>query len=736
MWNVKKIVPLLLALLPVLSISSLHAQEGMWIDYSLDGFGSGAYMYDCGDGCCAYTRANSQYVLIFDVEIADWLKADLGSVRVFNDLLSEGSVVLGWSQDLLFGYSAITSNWDTIPCEGTVLRENNSQLFRSYGCSDSIAFFVTDEKFYVFDARIGSWKEYEYDCPDDFTSGMFYPQDDCIILVLKTSDAYGLLKNVAYSAHTASFNQTEHGCHVVRTDYNHGYCAIRDLTGFGDEYHMIGYSAFDNQFDWISYTTAGNENGVLYYVSDIEADMVTAYTVGFRTLVSPSEQVKAKFYGYSTILGEWNTAEYDIDWDTERYYGSGYLGGRYTLDHSLEQESEKWRFYFYSADNGLFEKINTDLVYTSTTSSFTLGGSVFGVFDADKAWGYNPITRTGKLVNLEYENSKYFYSGEDYVTLSRYDSQSDLMKMYFYNGENNRWQSKEVSKNMNNVKLITPHVFLFDEGNEDDLVIYSSFRDTIMILDFDEDVSYRLHGNILYAGSGGHSLLLNAEDCNMYEKNFEFTDFGMGTEAAAFYDKESRTLHGFTTLSNKWTTKTIDEEPYTSRISGQIGFASAWYNGSNMGKIFAYNGFGDSWVELIPEGSHVVWAMGKRTGMVVRDNYLYAFHPYDTSAVQSIDRMEAPSSLDFGKNYPNPFSDYTTIDVELDKPAWVIVKVYNTMGSEVCSLVDTWKPAGKFSITWDGEDSNHRHVSPGIYYYHIIAGPSRICGKMLRFKDF
>jgi hypothetical protein len=256
-----------------------------------------------------------------------------------------------------------------------------------------------------------------------------------------------------------------------------------------------------------------------------------------------------------------------------------------------------------------------------------------------------------------------------------------------------------------------------------------------MTLDFDANVMYRLHGNLIYASTDNRSLVLNAEDCSISEKNIEFNQQGMGPEAAAFHDKENKTLYGYTTLSNQWTTKVIEDEPYTSFIRGQIGLASAWYMGSNMGKIYAYNGFADSWVELIPEGTHVVLALGNKTALVARDNYLYAFHPYDTSAVNAIDSEKTVGNFEYGRNYPNPFSDFTRIEYHLAQPTQVVLKIFNAMGQELCTLVDACKPAGKWSVTWDGRDSSHQPVPPGIYYYQLNAGPSMVFCMMIRASD-
>jgi len=246
----------------ILSVD-MYAQDGRWVAYSLDGIGSGPIYHDCGDGVIGYAPANSQYVLIFDIRTGEWKLVDLGSTQTFDYLETQGNVLLVRSEDLLFGYSSSLGVWDTIHYEGTVYMDLSSQLFQSYGCSDSLAFYLTDQQFYVFDGSLGSWQQYDYGYNEDYTGGYFYPKNDCIILVLLKDDFFAGIMNVVYSSHTQTFNKLDDGCSIHQPVYDHGYAGYHDRAGDGKEFLLIGYSAFDNQFDVIPYTTGENETGIL-----------------------------------------------------------------------------------------------------------------------------------------------------------------------------------------------------------------------------------------------------------------------------------------------------------------------------------------------------------------------------------------------------------------------------------------------------------------------------------------
>jgi len=65
-------------------------------------------------------------------------------------------------------------------------------------------------------------------------------------------------------------------------------------------------------------------------------------------------------------------------------------------------------------------------------------------------------------------------------------------------------------------------------------------------------------------------------------------------------------------------------------------------------------------------------------------------------------------------NYPNPFSDATTISYTLPEAGKVTVEVYNNMGMKVKSLISETQEAGVHNINFSASDAK-----PGVYFYHI-----------------
>ncbi len=76
-----------------------------------------------------------------------------------------------------------------------------------------------------------------------------------------------------------------------------------------------------------------------------------------------------------------------------------------------------------------------------------------------------------------------------------------------------------------------------------------------------------------------------------------------------------------------------------------------------------------------------------------------------------------PTAYTLAQNYPNPFNPSTTITYSLPKAANVSLRVYNTLGQLVATLVDERKESGYYQAAW-----NASNVPSGIYFYQLQAG--------------
>ncbi len=82
---------------------------------------------------------------------------------------------------------------------------------------------------------------------------------------------------------------------------------------------------------------------------------------------------------------------------------------------------------------------------------------------------------------------------------------------------------------------------------------------------------------------------------------------------------------------------------------------------------------------------------------------------------------QIPKQFAVSQNYPNPFNPETMINFEIPKSCQVVIKIYNTVGQEVKTLVNEKRDAGFYQISWDGIDNLGNKVGSGIYLYQLKA---------------
>jgi len=78
--------------------------------------------------------------------------------------------------------------------------------------------------------------------------------------------------------------------------------------------------------------------------------------------------------------------------------------------------------------------------------------------------------------------------------------------------------------------------------------------------------------------------------------------------------------------------------------------------------------------------------------------------------------VETPSEFKLEQNYPNPFNPSTNIIYDLPVESKVLIKIYNSAGGLVTTLVDKVQPAGYQSASW-----NAHGISSGVYFYTFNA---------------
>jgi len=88
-----------------------------------------------------------------------------------------------------------------------------------------------------------------------------------------------------------------------------------------------------------------------------------------------------------------------------------------------------------------------------------------------------------------------------------------------------------------------------------------------------------------------------------------------------------------------------------------------------------------------------------------------------------------PNKYVLEQNYPNPFNPSTVINYSIPSSGFVKLEAYNILGKKVATLVNEFKEAGSYEISFDGSN-----LASGIYLYSIQVGNFNSTKKMLLLK--
>jgi len=90
--------------------------------------------------------------------------------------------------------------------------------------------------------------------------------------------------------------------------------------------------------------------------------------------------------------------------------------------------------------------------------------------------------------------------------------------------------------------------------------------------------------------------------------------------------------------------------------------------------------------------------------------------------VLAIDKEEVslPPHFTLQQNSPNPFNPTTTIRFTMPEWSEVSLIVYDILGRQIQSLVQSPLPTGSHSIIWRGRDERYRPVPSGIYIARLV----------------
>jgi len=175
-------------------------------------------------------------------------------------------------------------------------------------------------------------------------------------------------------------------------------------------------------------------------------------------------------------------------------------------------------------------------------------------------------------------------------------------------------------------------------------------------------------------------------------------------------DSSGMTLARSEDGGNTWKEFQINDENFKPQPIGGLGQG---YQGDNI-SITSSNG------KLWP-----VW-MDNRTG-----TYQIWTVPIELSLVSIDEEINTVSEFGLEQNYPNPFNPNTTINYSLPSESIVSLKIFNSLGEEVLTLIDNeYQSTGSHSKLFAVNST----LPSGIYFYRLQAGSFVETKKMILMK--
>ena len=90
------------------------------------------------------------------------------------------------------------------------------------------------------------------------------------------------------------------------------------------------------------------------------------------------------------------------------------------------------------------------------------------------------------------------------------------------------------------------------------------------------------------------------------------------------------------------------------------------------------------------------------------------------------DDAVVPARPELSQNYPNPFVTTTSLTFRLPEPADITLRVYNSLGREVATVVEGNFGAGTHTTVF-----NANNLPDGMYFYKLVTGSEVIQKKMM-----
>ena len=159
-------------------------------------------------------------------------------------------------------------------------------------------------------------------------------------------------------------------------------------------------------------------------------------------------------------------------------------------------------------------------------------------------------------------------------------------------------------------------------------------------------------------------------------------------------------------------------------------------NGYTSCTWYAVNTATDEIVDSLKWNGELDGALPRGTDFSVTGDtaYVCTFNSWNVDAMQMFTlqptgiwkyKRTIANGYSLDQNYPNPFNPTTTIPFKIAKAGFTTLKVYNTLGQEVATLINNDLQPGEYKAEFDGS-----RLASGTYIYELRVNGAKLSGRM------
>lgn len=165
---------------------------------------------------------------------------------------------------------------------------------------------------------------------------------------------------------------------------------------------------------------------------------------------------------------------------------------------------------------------------------------------------------------------------------------------------------------------------------------------------------------------------------------------------------------------------TVDSTPSTQL--SQLGGTLVWPVGVTYGQFNLYG------IGLGTFAGQDIWIGFRYYLNASTSGYYVHLDDVTVEPFSSVELLNStlPDRFSLQQNFPNPFNPSTTIQFSITERTPVSLKVFNSLGEEVGTLVSRELNPGTYTYRWDATG-----LASGVYFYRLITGSFSESRKMV-----